>query len=56
MFAFIQVLSLESGMLSQSLYDDEEQKICSFARPHTNRQLDMCLPSVSIPGSTFSMT
>lgn len=55
-FASITVVSLEFRILSQSLSDDEELETCSSACPHSNRQLDLCLPSVSIPGNIFSMT
>ena len=55
-FASIPVLSLEFRTLSQSLSADEELETCSSACLYANRQLDMCLPSVSIPGNIFSMT
>jgi len=55
-FASIPAVSLEFRTLSQSISDDEELETCSSICPYTNRQLDMCLPSVSIPGNVFSMT
>lgn len=52
-YTSIPAVPLEFRTLSQSLSNDEEHKTCSSACPCTNRQLDIYLPSVNMPGNIF---